>query len=143
MPLIGSKFGSGHKHRWAILRNMVDALITHERIKTTVAKAKELKRIADKVITMGKEASQAAHVRARAILRTKDAHDKLFEQLAPRFAERNGGYTRVLRTAPRHGDNAPMAFVEYLGWESTLAGETDLIDGIPVRLYKKARRGPA
>jgi large subunit ribosomal protein L17 len=138
-----SKFGSGQKHRWAIMRNMADSLVTHERIKTTFARAKELRRVADRVITLGKEASESARRRAQAVLRTKDAHNKLFETLAPRFAERAGGYTRVLRTAPRKGDNAPMAFVEYIGWqESKLAHETDLINGVPVRMFKSARRSP-
>lgn len=139
-----SKFGCGSKYRWAVMRNMADSLIMHERIKTTVAKAKELRRVADKVITLGKDGSSSARMQAQGMLRTREAHSKLFELLAPRFADRNGGYTRVLRTAPRKGDNAPMAFIEYLGWESKLADTDpkDMIDGIPVRLFKSARRSP-
>lgn len=138
-----SKFGCGSKYRWAVMRNMVDSLVVHERIKTTVAKAKELRRLADKVITMGKDGSDGARMRAQAVLRTKDAHEKLFSLLAPRFAEREGGYTRVLRTAPRKGDNSPMAFIEYVGWEPKLPTDpSDMIDGIPVRLFKSARRSP-
>ena len=138
-----SKFGTDSKHRWAIMRNMADSLVLHERIKTTVARAKELRRLADRVITAGKDGSAGARGRAQAMLRTKEAHTKLFDELAPRFAERAGGYTRVLRTAPRKGDNAPMAFVEYIGWAaSKLAGETELIDGVPVRLFTGAKRSP-
>ncbi|KAG8459487.1 hypothetical protein KFE25_012822 [Diacronema lutheri] len=140
-----SKLGSDSKHRWAMMRNMVDSLIVHERIKTTLAKAKELRRVADKIITVGKDDSAASQERARAVLRTRDAHEKLFDTLAPRFAERQGGYTRVLRTAPRKGDNAPMAFVEYIGWqESKLAhlAPHELINGVPIRLFKSARRSP-
>jgi large subunit ribosomal protein L17 len=145
---IWSHFGANSKHRWHILRNMVDSLIVHERIKTTVAKAKQLKRLADRMITMGRVDTGKSRSKANGVLRTPEALEKLFDVLGPRFApggveERNGGYVRVQRTAPRKGDNAPMAFIEYLGWEAKLADETDLIDGIPVRMFMKARRGPA
>src|SRR5512147_2324685 len=108
----GRRLDRTTEHRIAMFRNQVTSLLRHERIHTTTPKAKELKRIADKVITLGK--SGTAHAR-RAVLR--DVHDvevveKLFGELAGRYAKRAGGYTRVIRTGKRHGDNADMSFIE-------------------------------
>ena len=102
-------------HKWAMLRNMVTSLVYHERIVTTLPKAKELKRLAENIIGYGKDGSLAARREANAILREKPALTKLFEVLGPRYSEREGGYTRVLKLSkPRTGDKAPMAVIEYV-----------------------------
>jgi large subunit ribosomal protein L17 len=93
---------------------MADQLIQHERIETTVPKAKELRRVADRMITLGKEGTLAARRRARAILRTDASIIKLFGPLAERYKEREGGYTRVTQTRTRVGDAAKMAYIEYV-----------------------------
>ncbi len=103
-------------HRIAMMRNMVTSLIDHERVETTLAKARELKRIADRMVTLGKEQTLHARRRALRVIRTKDAVSKLFTQLATRFKDRAGGYTRIYKLGFRHGDGAPMAIVEYLGF---------------------------
>ncbi|GAB0489995.1 hypothetical protein MMPV_001222 [Pyropia vietnamensis] len=102
-------------HRMALLRNLTAALFEHEVIETTVARAKELRRYADKVITLGKSSSPAAWRRAGGLLPTPEARVKLFGTIAARFADRPGGYTRVLRTRNRRGDNAPLAVIELVG----------------------------
>jgi len=94
---------------------MVTSLIVHERIQTTVPKAKEVRLLADRIIRFGKEGTVAARQRANRIVREKPALTKLFEVLGPRYQDRDGGYTRVLKLAKqRKGDNAPMAIVEYV-----------------------------
>lgn len=103
-------------HRVAMMRNMVTSLIEHERIETTLAKAKQLRGLADRMVTLGKDGSLPARRRALSIVRKKDAVSKLFTTLAERFKERAGGYTRVLKLGFRHGDGASMALVEYLGY---------------------------
>ena len=108
------KLGRNTAHRLAMLRTMCDQLIEHERIETTVAKAKELRRFADKMITLGKEGSLEARRRARAVLRTDESLIKLFGPLAERYREREGGYTRVQQTRQRRGDAAKMAYIEYV-----------------------------
>lgn len=102
------------EHRWAMLRTMVTQLIFHERIETTVPKAKELRQVADKMVTLGKEGSLLARRRAAAVLRGDLELHKLFTILAERYKDRAGGYTRVLRTRIRQGDAAPMAFIEFV-----------------------------
>jgi len=98
-----------------MLRNMVTSLIYHERIQTTVPKAKELKYLAEEVIGLGKQGTIHARQRANEILREKPALTKLFEILGPRYKDRQGGYTRILQLArPRQGDKAPMAVIEYI-----------------------------
>ena len=108
------KLGRDSAHRWAMLRTMADQLIRHERIETTVPKAKELRRVADKMISLGKEGTLAARRRAKAILRTDESIIKLFGPLAERYKEREGGYTRVMQTRTRVGDAAKMAYIEYV-----------------------------
>src|SRR5262249_24817525 len=103
-------------HRIALMRNMVTSLIEAERIETTLAKAKQLRRLADRAVTWGKEGTLQSRRRALAVIRKKSAVSKLFTELAERFKERAGGYTRVLKLGFRHGDGAPMAIVEYLGY---------------------------
>ena len=106
------KLNRTSEHRQAMLRNMMNSLLTHEVIKTTLPKAKELRRVVEPMITLGKEATVANRRLAFSRLRDKDVVAKLFADLGPRFKARPGGYTRILKMGFRVGDNAPMALVE-------------------------------
>ncbi|MCA3236917.1 MAG: 50S ribosomal protein L17 [Curvibacter sp.] len=106
------KLNRTSEHRLAMLRNMMNSLIEHEVIKTTVPKAKELRRVVEPMITLGKEPSLANRRLAFDRLRSRHSVAKLFEELGPRFKTRPGGYTRILKMGFRVGDNAPMAIVE-------------------------------
>lgn len=108
----GRKLGRSSAHRKALMRNMVTSLILHGRIRTTDAKAKEVRRWAERMITLGKKQTLAARRRARAFVRTDEAVAKLFSEVAPRFASRAGGYTRIVKLGRRPGDNAPLAILE-------------------------------
>src|SRR5687768_11796254 len=108
----GRKLGRTSAHRKALLRNLATALFEHERITTTEPKAKELRRVADKLVTLGKRGDLHARRQALQVIRSTDIVRKLFEDIAPRFAERKGGYTRVLRLGYRAGDAAAMAIIE-------------------------------
>ena len=108
----GRKLNRNSSHRKAMFKNMSASLIEHEAIKTTVAKAKELRRHLEPLITLAKEDSVAARRQAFSKLRSKEAVKKLFETLGPRYKERPGGYMRILKCGFRPGDTAPMAFVE-------------------------------
>ena len=99
-------------HRLAMLRNMMNSLLRHEAIKTTLPKAKELRRVIEPMITLGKEPTVANKRLAFARLRDREMVSKLFNEIGPRFANRNGGYTRILKMGFRVGDNAPMAYME-------------------------------
>ena len=105
------------EHRLSLLRNMAASLITHERIRTTVAKAKELRPFVEKLVTLGKRDSLHARRRALSILSSKTVVRRLFSDVSPRFSERPGGYTRILKLGPRQGDGAPMAFIEFVDYE--------------------------
>jgi large subunit ribosomal protein L17 len=106
------KLNRTSSHRLAMLRNMCNSLITHEAIKTTVPKAKELRRVVEPLITLGREPTLANRRLAFDRTRDRDVVAKLFNVLGPRYAARPGGYTRILKMGFRVGDNAPMAFVE-------------------------------
>ncbi|RCW71468.1 50S ribosomal protein L17 [Pseudorhodoferax soli] len=106
------KLNRTSSHRLAMLRNMMNSLIEHEAIKTTVPKAKELRRVVEPMITLAKEATVANRRLAFDRLRSRDSVVKLFDVLGPRFKARPGGYTRILKMGFRVGDNAPMALVE-------------------------------
>ena len=106
------KLNRTSSHRLAMLRNMMNSLLTHEVIKTTVPKAKELRRVVEPMITLAKVATVANRRLAFDRLRDRDVVVKLFNELGPRFAARPGGYTRILKMGYRVGDNAPMALVE-------------------------------
>ena len=106
------KLNRTSSHRLAMLRNMMNSLIAHEAIKTTVPKAKELRRVVEPMITLAKEATVANRRLAFDRLRDRDSVTKLFDVLGPRFEARPGGYTRILKMGFRVGDNAPMALVE-------------------------------
>lgn len=115
-----SKLRRTSSQRKALLRDLVTDLIINERIETTEAKAKELKRLADKMVTLGKKNTlhsrrQAAKlVRPEQVSETQTALQKLFDEIAPRFQDREGGYTRLYKIMPRRGDNAPMAIIEFV-----------------------------
>ena len=114
-----------HEHRKAMFSNMSGSLIEHEQIKTTLPKAKELKRIMDKLITLGKRGDLHARRQAAAQLKQDKDVAKLFEILGPRYAERAGGYTRVLKAGFRYGDMAPMAIIELVDRDPAAKGAAD------------------
>ena len=115
------KLGRKPAHRKALLRNLMNALVRSERIETTVEKAKELRRLADRLITLGKRDTTHARRRVFSLLSDKANTEKLFAGLAGRFRERQGGYTRIVRTGYRIGDGAEMAIIEYLPLEEKKA----------------------
>jgi large subunit ribosomal protein L17 len=108
------KLNRTSSHRLAMLRNMTNSLLLHEAIKTTLPKAKELRRVVEPMITLGKKPSLANRRLAFNRLRDRDMVTKLFAELGPRYANRNGGYLRILKFGFRDGDNAPMALVELM-----------------------------
>lgn len=105
----GRKFNRPTAHRWAMYRNLVTDLLNYEEITTTEAKAKEIRSLAEKMITLGKEGGLAARRRALTFIYSEEVTDRVFNEIAPRYAERNGGYTRIVKLGPRPGDWAPMA----------------------------------
>ncbi len=113
----GRKLGRDASHRKALYANLTSALIEHGRIETTEAKAKEVRPIAEQMITLGKRGDVAAHRRAVAFLRSKPVAHRLFAEVAPRFADREGGYTRIVRIGPRQGDAAPMVYLELVDFQ--------------------------
>ena len=108
------KLGRTAEHRKALLANQVCSLIEHQRIKTTLAKAKAVRPLAEKMVTLGKQGSLHARRTALAVLRQKNAVKKLFDDIAPRSAERNGGYTRIIRLGVRKSDAAKVALIEWV-----------------------------
>ena len=108
------KLNRTSSHRLAMFRNMTVSLLRHELIKTTLPKAKELRRVAEPILTLGKTPSLANRRLAFARLRDREIVSKLFDELGPRYAARNGGYSRILKFGFRKGDNAPMALVELM-----------------------------
>jgi large subunit ribosomal protein L17 len=108
----GRKLNRTSAHRKALFRNLVTSLIEHEQIRTTDAKAKELRSIADHMITLGKRGTLHARRQAASYIRSSDVVKKLFDEVAGRFRERAGGYTRVVKLGHRHGDAAPMSVIE-------------------------------
>ena len=120
----GVKLGRSPAHRRALLRNLVTALLQHEAVRTTDAKAKELRRWGDRMITLGKDGSLHARRRAASIIQSQSVVKKLFEEIAPRFKTRNGGYTRVVKIGIRHGDAAPVSLVELVERAGAEAGTT-------------------
>jgi large subunit ribosomal protein L17 len=120
----GRKLNRNSSHRRAMFRNMTASLIQHELIKTTLPKAKELRRVAEPLITLAKEDTVAKRRLAFARLRDKDAVGKLFGEIAPRYAQRPGGYLRILKCGFRAGDKAPMAYVELVDRPDSPATES-------------------
>ena len=122
MSLGYRKLGRNSSQRKALLRDLITDLIINERIETTLHKAKELQKLADKMITLGKKGDLASIRQAAKLIRFEYVDEekntfaiqKLFKELAPKYSDRNGGYTRVLKTGPRRGDSAPMALIEFV-----------------------------
>ena len=121
----GRKLNRTSAHRKAMFANMAAALIKHEQIVTTVPKAKELRSFVDKLITLGKQGDLHARRRAISRLRDEDMAKKLFDVLGPRYADRAGGYTRVLKAGFRYGDNAPLAVIELVDRDESAKGAED------------------
>jgi large subunit ribosomal protein L17 len=116
----GWKLGRNTSHRRALLRNLVTSLIVEERIETTITKAKAMRPHVEKMITLGKRGDVAARRLAASYLMTRDAVDKLFDSISPRYGDRAGGYVRIIHSGFRQGDGGEKAFVELLGSEKTL-----------------------
>ncbi len=117
------RFGRTHEHRKAMFMNMAQALIKHEQIVTTLPKAKDLRPVVEKLVTLGKRGD--LHARRQAIAQIHDVKlvGKLFETLGPRYRDRNGGYTRVLKAGFRYGDNAPLAVIEFVDRDESARGQ--------------------
>jgi len=112
----GKRLGRTASHKKAMIRNMVTSLLEHERIVTTVPKAKEVRRFADRMITLGKRGDLHARRQALSFIQDKDVVAKLFDTLKEEYMERNGGYTRIIRTGTRQGDAADMAILELVNY---------------------------
>ena len=128
----GRKLNRTASHRKALFANMANALIKHEQIKTTLPKAKELRRVADRLITLGKKGGLSRRRQAFAQLRDDATVAKLFDTLADRYKERPGGYTRVLKAGFRYGDSAPMAVIEFVDRDEEAKGQ----DSGPVQIVE-------
>ena len=116
----GKKLGRNTSHRRALLRNLVTSLIVEERIETTVPKAKAMRPLVEKMVTLGKRGDLSARRLASGFLMTRESVNKLFDSIGPRFGDRNGGYLRIVRTGFQKGDGAEKAFIELLGAEKIL-----------------------
>jgi large subunit ribosomal protein L17 len=121
----GFKLGRNTSHRRALLRNLVTSVILNDRIHTTITKAKASKPIVEKMITLGKNGSVHARRQALAYMMTPESVDRLFKIVAPRYETRPGGYSRIVRTGPRQGDAAEMAYIELLGSENELSEKAE------------------
>lgn len=130
----GRKLNRTSSHRKALFSNMANALIKHEQIKTTLPKAKELRPVVEKLVTLGKRGNLHARRQAFAMLRDDVMTRKLFDTLAGRYAERPGGYTRVLKAGHRYGDAAPMAIIEFVDRDPEAKGQ----DSGPVQEIARA-----
>ena len=137
--LTGRQLSRNAPHRWAMLRNMSVSLLRHETIRTTLPKAKELRRVVEPLITLGKTDSDAGRRLAFSRLRDADVVTKLFEDLGPRFKARPGGYTRILRMIPRAGDNAPMALMQLVDGPAAAAQAEPPAEGEGKGTRKKAK----
>jgi large subunit ribosomal protein L17 len=136
----GRQLGRNTHHRLALFRNLVTSLLEHERIETTEAKAKEIRILTDRMITLGKDGSLHARRRAATYIRTKTVVSKLFKDLAGRFSERKGGYTRLIKTRRRVGDAALMVVIELV---SRPAEKKDVIKGQPAKTAPPQTKAPA
>ena len=133
----GRKLNRSASHRRALFRNMVTALLERERIRTTDAKAKEIRRLTERMITLGKKGSLAARRRALAFIRSRTIVKRLFDEIAPRFKDRPGGYTRTVKIGVRHGDAAPISMIEL----TTLAADVEGAAGGDKQKKKRQARG--
>ncbi len=125
------KLGRSQSHRDALLANQVVSLIEHSRIKTTLAKAKAVRPFAEKMLTLGKRGDLHARRLAVSYLGQRDAVKKLFEVLAPRSADRAGGYTRIIKLGPRPSDSAPMAYIEWV--DAAVEAEATVVEAKPTK----------
>ena len=132
----GRKLGRTASHRKAMFGNMTAALIKHEQIRTTLPKAKELRPVIEKLVTLSRRGAADLHARRQALAQIKDADQvtKLFDVIGPRYAGRPGGYTRVLKAGFRHGDNAAMAIIEFVDRDPEARGQ----DSGPVEVAEAA-----
>lgn len=121
----GRRLGRNSAHRRALFRNQLASMVEHGRITTTLQKAKELQPIFEKCVTKGKRGTIHARRQVRRWISSRDLVKKLFDEIAPRMAERDGGYTRVLKLGPRKGDGAEMAILELVDYEPGVAAEAD------------------
>lgn len=121
----GRRFNRTQSHRSAMFSNLAISLIEHEQIVTTLPKAKDLRPVVEKLITLGKKGGLHARRQAIAEIRNVDAVKKLFDVIGPRFADRNGGYTRIIKAGFRHGDNAAVAVIEFVDRDIDAKGAVD------------------
>ncbi|RLB07527.1 MAG: 50S ribosomal protein L17 [Deltaproteobacteria bacterium] len=133
----GRKLNRTTSHRLMMLRNMVTSLFEHERIETTEAKAKELRSLAERLVTLGKRGDLHARRQALKVINSKKVVQKLFNEIAPRFAKKNGGYTHILKTRTRPGDGSALAIVELIPAE----GEEKRVGEKPTKKKKGAKGG--
>jgi large subunit ribosomal protein L17 len=140
--LSGRQLSRNSSHRHALMRNLAAALLRYETIRTTVPKAKELRRVVEPIITLGKKDSTHARARAFSILRDRALVEKLFTEVGPRFASRAGGYTRILKMEPRPGDSADMAMMQLVEGASATA-EAPAADAKPKKKAAAKKAAPA
>jgi large subunit ribosomal protein L17 len=137
-PTKGPRLGGGPAHERLMLANLATSLFEHDRITTTEAKAKRLRPLAERLITFAKRGDLHARRQVMTVIRDKDVVHKLFAEIGPKFAERPGGYTRIIKTLPRKGDNAPMAIIELV--EAMTAGQAVVREGERARGSRFAPR---
>lgn len=144
-PKKGPRLGSGPSHQRLMLSNLAVSLFEHERIKTTEAKAKQLRPYAERLITKAKKGDVHNRRQVFSVMQDRDAVHKLFSDIAPRFADRNGGYTRILKLGPRNGDGAPMALIELIEGSAAVADDEEgsATTTRRRRLARPGRRGAA
>ena len=128
-PTKGPRLGGGPAHERLMLANLATSLFEHDRITTTEAKAKRLRPLAERLISFAKRGDLHARRQVMAVIRDKDVVHKLFAEIGPKFATRPGGYTRIIKTVPRKGDNAPMAIIELVGELQSVVGEAERARG--------------
>jgi large subunit ribosomal protein L17 len=133
----GRQLSRNSAHRWALMRNLITALLREEKIRTTDPKAKELRRWVDRVITLGKRGDLHARRQAAGIVQDKAVVQKLFDTIGPRFKDRPGGYTRIIKIGIRHGDAALMSVIELVGADAKEAGKA------PKKRRRRSRRQAA
>ncbi len=121
----GRRLGRTTSHREAMFRNMVTSVFEHERIVTTTPKAKEVRKVVDKMITLAKRGDLHAKRQALSYIRSRDVVAKLFDEISVQFTDRNGGYTRIIQTGQRRGDAAPMAILELVTYSEDIGDESD------------------
>ena len=139
----GRRLGRKPDHRQHMMRNMVTSFFEHEKITTTDTRAKELRKVVDKMITLGKRGDLHARRQALQVIRDRQVVGKLFEMIAPRYTERPGGYTRIIRLANRQGDNAPMAIIELVEEEFTPKTKKAAPAPAPVAVAEPVEETPA